>query len=174
MNWQTHTTIGINSLWLSSLFPSGRYDYDLGALVICAMVGALLPDLDAVESKIKHLKVGKMKPFRLPSEMAYQTFGHRGAMHSLIGWGVLALMLLLLIPWIGWGGWLGLQLGYLSHLLADSCTRSGIPLFFPKQSRFFLLPKILRLRTGSQAEDVVFVIAASGVLYFLLSHFLQR
>lgn len=137
------------------------------------MVGALLPDLDAVESKVKHLKVGEMKPFRLPSEMAYEAFGHRGVMHSLLGWSVLAVLLLLSIPWLGWAGWVGLQLGYLSHLMADSCTRNGIPFFFPAQQQFYLLPKVLRLRTGSQAEDVVFAIASSGVLYFLLNYLFQ-
>lgn len=141
MTWQTHVTIGVNSLWLPVLFLPRLPIYELGALAICAVVGALLPDLDAVESKVKHLKVGKMKPFRLPSEMAYQAFGHRGVMHSLLGWSVLAVLLLLLIPWLGWAGWLGLQLGYLSHLMADSCTRSGILLSFLINSSSIFFPR---------------------------------
>jgi membrane-bound metal-dependent hydrolase YbcI (DUF457 family) len=44
--------------------------------------------------------------------------------------------------------WWGVWLGWLSHLLGDAMTITGVPLFLPwSEDRVWVLPKALRLRT---------------------------
>jgi len=71
---------------------------------------------------------------------------------------------------LGWPLFLGLVLGYGSHLAGDACTKSGIPLLYPDPRRLHLLPRPLRLTTGSQAEDALLPLLAVSVLVLLLSH----
>ena len=85
--------------------------------------------------------------------------------------GCLALSL-----WAPWEVPLGLFLGYGSHLALDACTVRGVPLLPARRGdgrwgldrRCHLLPRRLRVATGSPAEDAVFVVlAVAGVLLLL-------
>ena len=75
MTWSTHALIGVNSLWLLTFVPPELISYDFGTLAACAALGALMPDLDASQSKIKHLKVPgtNFKPFLLPAQFVHRT-----------------------------------------------------------------------------------------------------
>ena len=86
MTWPTHTLFGISTLWLLAPFPPETLGYDFGTL---AALGALLPDLDASESKIKHMRIPntQVKPFLLPAMVVSKTDQHRGLLHSLVGVG---------------------------------------------------------------------------------------
>jgi hypothetical protein len=84
---------------------------------------------------------------------------HRGWTHAppvALGLGAASLLLGPLLapslPGIG----AAFACGYLSHLAADACTRSGIPLWWAGQSRpsLHLLPRPLRVRTGSAGESL--------------------
>ena len=57
MTWPTHTLFGISTLWLLAPVPPEVLHSIFGVLAAAAALGALLPDLDASESKIKHLKI---------------------------------------------------------------------------------------------------------------------
>jgi hypothetical protein len=57
MTWPTHAFLGISTLWLLAPLPPEVIGCDFGTLATFAAFGALLPDLDASESKIKHLKL---------------------------------------------------------------------------------------------------------------------
>lgn len=70
----------------------------------------------------------------------------------------------------GWVLWWGVVLGYGSHLLGDGLTRSGIPLLYPNPRRVHLMPKPLRLLTGSRVEDGVMFLLAVLALPLLLRH----
>lgn len=169
MTWRTHLVGGISSLWSLSLLPNGlsagTNTANVGLLALVAGLGALLLDLDAGESHLKHLTLGAgIKPLYLPARFLHRTLGHRGLLHSLFG---LALAMLLVGVPVGLllNGWLptaALALGYASHLLLDACTKRGIPLWFPHHRLVHLLPPPLRVRTGSPAEEVV--LALLGVL----------
>jgi hypothetical protein len=71
---------GISALWLLAPIPPEVFGYDMGALVVCAAFGALLPNLDASESKIKHLKLlgTQLTPFFLLSQVVHRSDQHRG------------------------------------------------------------------------------------------------
>ncbi|MBV9470266.1 MAG: metal-dependent hydrolase [Abitibacteriaceae bacterium] len=170
MTWSTHVLFGINSLWLLDALPPAPDVTNFALLVAVAAFGALLPDLDAAESKLKHLRIGGIKPFFLPAQFVHRQLGHRGLAHSLSGLIILALMSLPLIAWWGWLPSLALVLGYASHLAADALTKSGIPFFYPSHYRYHLLPLHWRFTTGSQAEEMLFPFLVMAVLLLLLRH----
>ncbi len=172
MTWPTHALLGINSLWLLAPLPPELIAYDFGTLSACAVLGALLPDLDASESKIKHLKVPgtQFKPFLLPAQVVSRSDQHRGLLHSLWGLSMASLIVAPAAFWIGWAPIVALLLGYASHLLGDSATKSGIRLLYPSKVRFHLLPPSFRFTTASFAEEATIPLLALSVLLLLLMH----
>ena len=169
MTWPTHTLFGISTLWLLAPLPPELLNTDFGVLAAAAALGALLPDLDASESKIKHLKIPntQIKPFMLPALVVSRSDQHRGLLHSFAGLGMMALFFIPAAFWIGWAPVVALLLGYFSHLMADAATKSGVRLLYPNSKRFYLMPPGWRFTTGSLAEDVLLVplaICAAGIL----------
>jgi len=169
MTWSTHVMAGICSLWIFELFPASQPEH-IAIYAGAAALGALLPDLDAPRSEIGQWSIGGIKPFFLPSQAIYRSVGHRSLLHSLLALVFVAIAGAILSPFLGWQVSLALWLGYVSHLLTDASTRSGIPLLYPRPKRFHLLPKPLRIVTGSSAEEVIFVVFATLVLLFFLSN----
>jgi membrane-bound metal-dependent hydrolase YbcI (DUF457 family) len=172
MTWPTYTLLGISTSWLLSPLPPEVISHDFGTLAACAALGALLPDLDASESKIKHLKLlgTNFKPFLLPAQIVHRSDQHRGLLHSLWGLGMAGACAMPLVFWTGWSPVAALMLGYASHLLGDSATKSGIRLFYPQSKRFHLLPSLLRITTGSLAEETLIPLLALSVFFLLLTH----
>ena len=130
MMWHTHVLFGITSLWLLSPLCKDGLGYDFGALSVVAALGTLLPDLDASESKIKHLKLySNFKPLLLPAQVVHDSDQHRGLLHSLAGFSMVGLFCVPLAPQVGWPPPVALLLGYVSHLIADAAAKSGIKLW---------------------------------------------
>ena len=165
MTWRTHALAGAGSVWLMAVLPGGiAFSADVsnpGLLAAVAALGALLPDLDAAESKIKHLSPGwGITPFSLPSLILHRAFGHRGLLHSAAGLALFTFLFALPLGcrW-GWQLSLALTLGYASHLAADACTRTGIPFLYPNRHRYFLPPTLParrnRLFHGRRASATV-------------------
>jgi inner membrane protein len=170
MTWPTHVLFGISALWLLVPFPPEFIGYDFGTLAACAALGALLPDLDARESKIKHLKLlgTQFKPFMLAAQIIHQTDQHRELLHSLWGIAFITIITSPLMVWIGWAPVVSLLLGYISHLAADAMTKSGIRLLYPRTRHFHLLPIQWRITTGSYAEEALFLLLTPLVGTLLL------
>jgi len=167
--WHTHAVFGINSLWLLTPLLNQTNTINVGLLAASAALGALVPDLDAAESKIKHTKVFGVKPLLPISSILHRDLGHRGFLHSARGWALWTLLISPLAILIGWLPIVALSLGYASHLMGDACTHKGIPLRYPNQKRFCLLPKQFRIVTGSDIEEAVFVAFACLICALLLS-----
>lgn len=176
MTWRTHVVGGIATLWfLGSSAVLGASD-PVGAgnpIVLSALAGfgALLPDLDAQESRIKNLTTFGIRPFFLPAVALHHALGHRGMLHSAMGLMLMAVVLGLPVGlWLGTTPMIALLLGYASHLVLDGATKAGIPLWFPNPQRLHLLPLCLRVTTGSQAEDgVLIALILLVATYFLTS-----
>lgn len=86
---------------------------------------------------------------------------HRGITHSLLTCllltGGLALLLAALPAWPTRGLPLAFLVGYVSHLVADGVTKTGVPLLLPlMRQRFHLLPRPLRITTGGAFEQALF------------------
>lgn len=173
MQWRTHLVVGLNSLWLVELLPPGISTDHYAPMIAAAALGSLLPDLDAAESKIKHLSFGGIKPFFLPAQIIYRDLGHRGLLHSGSALVLVGIAAIPLTHWVSWQTALALFLGYGSHLAADACTRSGIPwryvpLLNPSKKRSHLLPPRFRFVTGSEAEGVLVPLLTVMLLILLL------
>lgn len=156
MMWYTHAAMGASAVWLLSL-QSLDDPAVLPRLMVFCVAGALVPDLDAVESKIKHLKLMGIKPLVPVSRAINREFGHRGLLHSLRGWLIWTALILPMSAVVGWLPVAALSLGYASHLAGDACTRTCIPLLYPKRNPFHLLPRRQRVVTGSEYEELFFV-----------------
>ncbi len=172
----THALLGINSLWLVAVVSPELVGYDFGTLAACAVLGALLPDLDASESKIKHLKIPgtAFKPFLLPAHVVHRTDQHRGLLHSLWGMCIITFVSAPLLLWMGWAPIAALLLGYSSHLLGDAATKSGIRLLYPNAKRYYLLPQGWRSTTGSLAEDCLMALLGTTDVALFLSHLVNQ
>lgn len=118
-----------------------------------ATLGALLPDIDH-----PHSWVGRRLPWlSLPLSAL---LGHRGVTHSLLAVG-LGLGLLL----VQGAGWLAapIVLGYLSHILADGLTNSGVPLFWPSR-RLYTARLFCTGGLGEHAAMALLVVLIGGLL----------
>jgi inner membrane protein len=135
-----------------------------GIFYLLVLLGALLPDIDHPGSLL-----GRRCWFI--SYPLHRCFGHRSITHSLLA------VLLLAVTCIALGSTgialyssqgasvspvllntlhlalFSLLFGYIMHLLADSLTKEGIPLLWPYEKRYGLLPfTSLRFRTGTWVE----------------------
>ena len=53
MMWHTHAAMGASATWLLLPFVLPDNSAIIAGLMVCCATGAMVPDLDAVESKIK-------------------------------------------------------------------------------------------------------------------------
>ena len=159
MTGKTHALAGANAAGWGLLLVSGLSHSPIW-LAIGGLAG-LLPDLDASESELQNVswRVGgrrglRLKLFKIPALIFHHLFGHRGALHSLLGLVVFTALVALIkapVELI-----LAFGLGYLSHLLTDGLTLGGVPLFWPGHGRVRLSP-FIRIRTGGLLDQALFV-----------------
>ena len=106
---------------------------------------SILADIDHKKSLI-----GKV--FFFVSENLERNFGHRTVTHSLLFWLALTLIIAIIEKLIINGLEITFicSIAYLSHLLLDMCTLSGIPFFwgFTTDRCFLALNRNMRLRAG--------------------------
>jgi inner membrane protein len=173
MTWRTHITFGLTFTVFGFTILSLSFN-PFG--IIIAALGALFPDLDASESKIKNLKLSKksgllslIKPFEILGFILHKTFGHRGALHSLVGLVGFSFIAYLISNYFGEPlFFIYFSLGFLSHLISDMLTKSGVEIFYPWKRNFRLLPRIIAIRSNSFLDEALFVIFGFiFILWFL-------
>ena len=141
MTAPTHIAFGLLTVASSFSLFSVSIHRNLPAIA-CAIIGSLLPDLDSPRSYI-----GRVMPFAsIPIE---RRWGHRTITHSLLCMLALSVVTLPLLAW-DTACYAAILLGYMSHLIADSATKSGVPLFYPHPA-VCVFPNSARYRvkTGS-------------------------
>ncbi len=171
MRGTTHATVGANVVWILILFNIVVEPW----FIIIGAISALLPDLDASESKIKNLRIGGyigrtkiwFKPFLPIAFVISSIFCHRGVMHSMLILVLFSIGLTSVIPQTYSSITLVIILGYLSHLILDALTKSGIEFLWPIKKRLGLLPKTLRVRTGGIIDNIFLLVGSAGVIIFL-------
>lgn len=136
MNYKTHRIGGLCTGLIATnfLFPGDFTGTKviLGATFIFgSYIGSIIPDIDHPNSFIG-------KRLKIISHITNKTFGHRGFIHSPLSLLIYTLSVMLLsVKFDGFAQILyyqfamGSSLGFFSHLLLDSLTVGGIPLFFP-------------------------------------------
>lgn len=167
MNWRTHAAVGANAIWLTSLF--GQVDQQILVLLPAAIIGGLLPDIDAPSAKIHYAGGGVLGGFRGLFFGKY--FRHRGIMHSILAVFVLSTALFIFsyntYPLLSFV----FGLSYLSHAVIDAFNYSGVGFLFPFRLRFYhLLPRMFRSQVNGPVDTILFLIGVFGVALFFLLH----
>lgn len=163
MTWRTHVTFGLTFTVFGFTLLSLPFN-PFGIILVA--LGSLFPDLDASESKIKNLKLSKkkgllslVKPFEVLGFILHKTFGHRGALHSLIGLFSFSFAAFVVSGYFGEPlFFLYFSLGFLSHLVSDMLTKSGVEIFYPWKRNLRLLPRAIAIRSNSFLDEALFVI----------------
>ena len=156
MTAPTHIAFGLLTVAGSFSFFSLPLHHNLPAIA-CAIIGSVLPDIDSPRSYI-----GRVLPYAsIPIE---RQWGHRTVTHSLLCLLALSVMtwplLIFQIPCYA-----ALLLGYMSHIVADCATKSGVPLFYPHSAAcVFPGSAKYRIKTGSTGEGILLI----GLLFMLL------
>ncbi len=156
MTAPTHIAFGLLTVAGSFSFFSLPLHRNLPAIA-CAIIGSVLPDIDSPRSYI-----GRVLPYAsIPIE---RQWGHRTITHSLLCLLALSVMiwplLIYQIPCYA-----ALLLGYLSHIVADCATKSGVPLFYPHSAAcVFPGSAKYRIKTGSMGERYLSI----GIVFMLL------
>lgn len=153
----THTLFSIFVLILARLtgIPLSK------GVVIAAILGSLLPDIDHPRSLIG-------RAVRPISTLLHETVGHRSLTHSITGLFAFGLLAYAATFKLGVGLLLIVAsvVGYASHILADMLNSAGVELLYPHPRRYSLLP--WGIRTGSIVEHVfsvcLFVAVVCGFL----------
>jgi len=172
MTGRTHDAIAFASLvTVAAYFPPGDLNMTtIFAAVVANVVGALVPDMDQATNRLWDLLPGGDWLGKVFKNIF---LGHRSITHSLLG----AFLFYHISFWlfhrifnpiyvnadvVFWASFVG----YVSHLLADSMTKDGLPLFFPLEIKVGVPPvSFLRITTGSWMERFV-VLPAVGVYIF--------
>jgi membrane-bound metal-dependent hydrolase YbcI (DUF457 family) len=160
MRRQTHLAVGALCAvpFANDLAPAAA----AGALV-CGIAGAVVPDYLDIRSEFQ----GMLR--------------HRGISHSIIVGFVATWVMFLIVDalaGVDFGTydlpeslvqpmWMAFGIGLASHLALDACTPAGIRPALPIANRkLWLLPRALRIRTGSAVDS--FIGRAAGVAVMVL------
>lgn len=168
MNYKAHSVGGICTGLAFSIATMPQENQFLYTAVITtsALVGSLLPDIDEPNSFVG-------KKVWLLSKLIKFTTGHRGIFHTLIITLIFPLIyfltkdneIFLKYNWFPYFNvMLGLVIGYLSHLLMDSMTGMGVPLFWPITKQKV---SIMKLRTNKHEwiAIAIFISFVIGVFF---------
>lgn len=136
---------------------------------LIAAVGGLLPDIDHPESVIG-------RRVKILSHPLSAIFGHRGMTHSLLAVIGIGAVLVFMTSHSQYSqfNWMiaPLCIGYLSHILGDALTPSGVPLFYPKKKTYSL--NLFKTRSTAEFITVctltLLLFSVGGVGYESYSH----
>jgi len=123
-----------------------------------AGISALLPDIDQPESLLGR----KVKPI---SWLINRLFGHRTITHSLDFAVGLCIVVLLSSNFACWA-WM-FVLGYISHLLLDSLTLSGIKLSIFQQDSTIGFRVV---KTGGVVDTAIFIVCLLILSFLVTKH----
>ena len=147
MMWITHLLFGLVSYLLLArigVFPASMN------MIIAVSLGSIIPDIDHPKSYISH-----MNGLLQLSSRVISLGGHRGITHTLLAFLFSFPLAVLVMKFFNqFNLWIAIafSFGWLSHLVADSLTRSGVKWLFPFDSHAVRWI----IRTGSASELLVF------------------
>jgi len=176
MTARTHDAFAFASLVTASTFypPQSPNIFTLFAAIIASTIGALIPDIDQASSRLWDLIPGGQRIDRILSRLFYK---HRTFTHSLLGVYLIYQFLKWLLPKFLNSNFVSVDIiiystmiGYLSHLVADSLTKEGLPLFFPLKFKIGFPPiKSLRITTDSWVEKYLVLPSIAIYLFWFIS-----
>jgi len=121
------------------------------------MIGGVAPDIDQPTGEIWR----KIPAGTLFGKIFHPFFGaHRSISHSILGVALFGFAAKFILDYVHTFllvdiniVWIAFMLGVISHLIADTFTKEGVPWLFPIPYRFGIPPiKRLRITTGKLVE----------------------
>ncbi len=175
MTARTHDAFAFASLVTVAAFypPESLNLLTLFAAIVGNIIGALIPDMDQASNRLWDLLPMGDHVGRVFRRLFYK---HRTFSHSLLGMYVIYNILEWLLPKLlnpthvdPYIVFVSTMIGYASHLLADSLTKEGLPLFFPLPFEIGIPPaRFLRITTGKFVENfVVLPLLGVYVIWFI-------
>ncbi len=164
---KTHIICGTTTMLLMTVLnPTGMTLGGQNFLPVVGMIsvaaGSCTPDIDIPQSRLG-------RRFKFISKR----LTHRGFTHSLVVPVMLALIMFCLayfrVPIIP-DLLLGFEVGYLAHIIADSCNKKGTPLLWPISSKHFHFASVL---TGSNQEATFLGMWVGGHISWAISQLTQ-
>lgn len=171
MTGRTHDSIALASLVTAAVYfpPSSLNLLTLVSSLIGTTIGALSPDLDQATNRLWYFLPGGNLAGRIFRPLF---LGHRNLSHSLLGVFLYAKGLGWLLPRILNAEFVNIKIilvsiliGYVSHLVADSVTEEGLPLFFPFKIKVGFPPiRSWRIKTDHWFEHLIVLPATIAYL----------
>lgn len=157
----THTLIGVGGyIALATVLPN---DLEVNAVTVAVVaLGAIFPDIDDPRSWLGR----RLWPIAFATSTLTR---HRGFTHSLMG-SLLVMIIVGAITNVGYSLGLIFLFGYLSHLIADFFSNSGVPLFWPSKKRFRFKYAI---NTGGLMEGLLSLVLGVSLIFFLYVHYFK-
>lgn len=149
----------VNVIFVSLPTPQMSLATAILALSAC-FIGALAPDIDQPTANLwRRLPLGQFFGALIAPIMGR----HRFISHSIVGAIIFGIISSAILTWAKNFVlvdmelvWLAFMIGFISHLIADSLTRDGVPWLFPIPINFGFPPlKALRIKTGGFLEKYV-------------------
>ncbi len=169
MTGRTHDLIGFAAFLTAGIAtPSLSLNIEtLAVSVVGNVVGSLIPDIDQATNKLWDLLPAGNFVAKFGRKIFYK---HRTITHSILGGYLLFIFLKFIIPKIFNPNFINpeivitsIMIGFVAHLIADSLTREGLPLFFPLKFKIGFPPiEALRIPTGGIIERFV-VFPGTGI-----------
>jgi inner membrane protein len=175
MTARTHDAFAFASLvTVASFFPPDKLNLmTLFSSIIAADIGAMIPDMDQAGNRLWDLLPAGDTLGKIFRRVFYK---HRTLSHSLLGLFIIYKALAWLLPKFLNASFIdptivlySIMIGYISHLIADSLTKDGLPLLFPFRFEFGIPPiSKLRITTGGWIERfIVLPSVASYLIWFI-------
>lgn len=147
---RTHLAFGfLIALLISPLIHVSSITNKL-IFISLTLISSILPDIDQPNSKIS-------RNIPIISQIVSILSKHRGIFHSLfIAFLISAAIFFLISPLFG----IAILIGYLSHLLIDGFTKTGVNFLHP----FGHLHLSGFIETGTYSETVVFILIIAAII----------
>jgi len=143
------------------------------------MIGGMLPDIDDASSDFwDTIRVGNIIG-RITKPLLG---GHRMITHSILGMALIGFFLKQLLTVLNKYIlvdmdiiWWSAMIGYLSHLIADSLTKEGVPWLFPLPIKIGFPPiKFFRIKTGGTSEKALIFPGLIILNFYLIYNYYQK
>ena len=175
MTARTHDAVAFATLLtVAAYFPPQNLSVTtLGAAIVGNIVGSLLPDMDQAGNRLWDLLPAGDHLARV---LRKAFISHRTLSHSFVGlflfYHILGFVLYRLLNpnYVDVNiVFIAMMVGYISHLVADSLTKEGLPLLWPLKWKFGFPPvSAFRITTGSWVENFVVLPAVAAYIFWFI------
>ena len=178
MTARTHDAFAFASLLtVAVLFPPASLNLvTLVGGIVANIIGSLIPDMDQASNRLWDLLPAGDHLSRVFRRIFIK---HRTITHSLLGLYLIYKVLEWLLPRVLNPEYVdaniilvSMMVGYVSHLIADSFTKDGLPLFFPIQWSIGFPPlRALRITTGTWVESWIVLPVVGAYIFWFIGHY---